>query len=65
MDSMKRLLFYELVQFSFSMPNAKEKIKYSLLSLIYFFFLSSSISLKSKHGPIEPETTGDDIYPLF
>ena len=59
-------LAIKLISFSLSNKSFKEKFKYLLLSIIFYFFLLKDVSLIKKNtseGLGSP--TGDDIYPLF
>ena len=63
---MKKLLFYELIQFANSKKNTKEKLKYVFLGIVFFFFLLNTQSAKGKGNSSASEVvTGDDVYPLF
>ena len=63
---MKKLLLYDLMQFAYSKKNTKEKVKYVFLGIVFFFFLSNTLSAKGKGNSSASEVaTGDDVYPLF
>ena len=58
-------LITDLIRFAKSKDNLSEKLKYTLLGLLYFIFILRNIS-KNNQNYTEPETiTGDDIYPIF
>lgn len=63
---MKIALFYELMQFAFSKKTFNEKLKYTFLSLIFYFSLAKTASAAEKSNTSAAGSlSGDDIYPLF
>lgn len=63
---MKIALFYELMQFAFSKKALNEKVKYTFLSMIFYFPLAKMISASEKSNTSAAGSqSGDDIYPLF
>ncbi len=63
---MNKSLFSDLMRFASSKKNGKEKIKYILLGMLYYFFLAKNSSGAAKgNSSANGNETGDDIYPLF
>ena len=61
---MKGDLFQDLMRFSASKKSLGERIRYSLLSIIFYYSLSKTAKGKSK-AAVSESAAGDDIYPLF
>lgn len=63
---MKSALFIELMRFASAKKTARERLRYVVLSLIFYPFLARTISAGAKHGDAASNSqVGDDIYPLF
>lgn len=59
-------LFYELMRFAFSRKTFSEKLKYTFLSVIFYFSLAKIAALSAKSNTSAAGSlSGDDIYPLF
>jgi hypothetical protein len=63
---MRSVLFVDLMRFALSKKNTKERLRYVVLSMLYYAFLSHAISAGEKGGSSAlSNQAGDDIYPLF
>lgn len=59
-------LFFELLRFVLAKKTARERLRYAVLSLVFYTFLVRAISAGEKGGEsVSGSQTGDDIYPLF
>ncbi|MFZ3018220.1 MAG: hypothetical protein WA056_07185 [Gallionella sp.] len=63
---MKKVLFWELLQFAFEKKTARERLRYIMLSILFYPFLVREISIGAKSNDSAASSqAGDDIYPLF
>lgn len=63
---MPTLRFSEIMLFARARHDAVERLKYVLLSLIFYPFLRWDISTANRGGNSSSVSqAGDDIYPLF
>ena len=63
---MKKELFIDLLRFALSQVTTWERLRYIVLSLVFFPLLARAMSADTKRGfSITSSEAGDDIYPLF
>ena len=63
---MKKDLFLDLMRFALTQTTARERVRYVVLSLVFFPLLARAMSAETKRGDFAPSSeAGDDIYPLF
>jgi hypothetical protein len=63
---MRTSLLSRLIQLSLSKKNLTERLKYFLLSTIFYYFLRQDNVMRKKNADTASSSqAGDDIYPLF
>lgn len=63
---MRRELFTNLMRFAISQVTTWERLRYMVLSLVFFPLLARAMSADTIRGdPTTSSEAGDDIYPLF
>lgn len=63
---MRNTLIIELIRFAWAKKSARERLRYSVLSLVFYPFLAKARSADTKDREANSTSqVGDDIYPLF
>lgn len=63
---MNKVLHFDLMRFALSKKTVRERLRYSMLCLVFYPFLARKVSaVETENESAASSQAGDDIYPLF